>query len=322
MTSDNSDTSDLPARASSGAATVIYTDGACSGNPGPGGWAWAVADGASGSGSDRQTTNQRMELTAVLQALEANSGPVEIVSDSTYVVNCFNDKWYEGWLRRNWRNANKKPVANRDLWEPVVEHFQRRVGELSFTWVKGHSGDAMNDLVDAMAVAEVEKLRGEEAERAADAIAARDIPWPNDRAVVVLGARELSDEQSDWLERTIGGLDPSADVVVSGLRRGAELAGAEHALARKIPLAVVLPFADPASGWPASERRRFEAAQNLSQWTVDLEQDRSDVNAALRARAQYLAGAATGAIVVGDEKTADALDGDGLTVIRPTEDAG
>jgi ribonuclease HI len=132
---------------------VVYTDGACSGNPGPGGWAWAVApDGErKGSGGSARTTNQRMEITAVLEALRAVPGPLVIVSDSTYVVNCFRDRWWVRWEANGWRNAKKQPVANADLWRPLVELVKQRQPE--FRWVKGHSGDAMNDVVDALAVA-------------------------------------------------------------------------------------------------------------------------------------------------------------------------
>ena len=139
------------------APTVIYTDGACSGNPGPGGWAWAVVpDGVRrGAGGAARTTNQRMEVEAVLQALRSHgemAGPIEIVSDSTYVVNCFRDRWWEGWLRRGWLNSQKQPVANRDLWEPLIALVRSR-GDVAFRWVKGHGGDPMNDLVDRLAVA-------------------------------------------------------------------------------------------------------------------------------------------------------------------------
>lgn len=130
--------------------TVVYTDGACSGNPGPGGWAWAVRDGKRATGSESWTTNQRMELIAALEAVKANQGPLRIVSDSKYVVNCFRDRWWEGWLRRGWRNSQNKPVKNRELWEPLIELV--RAGDVTFTWVKGHSGDQMNDLVDRLAV--------------------------------------------------------------------------------------------------------------------------------------------------------------------------
>jgi ribonuclease HI len=140
-------------------ATLVYTDGACSGNPGPGGWAWAVADGRQGSGGDPATTNQRMEIRAALEAVRALSdSPLVVVSDSTYVVNCFRDGWWEGWLARGWRNSAKQPVANRDLWEPLVELYRKR-GDVSFQWVKGHSGDVMNDLVDRLAVAAGQSIR-------------------------------------------------------------------------------------------------------------------------------------------------------------------
>ncbi len=134
-------------------ATVVYTDGACQGNPGPGGWAWAVSPAGEpcGSGGARHSTNQRMEVQAVLEALRVIEGPVEIVSDSTYVVNCFRDNWWKGWLARGWKNSQKQPVANRDLWEPLIDLVRGR-GDVTFTWVKGHSGNRMNDLVDALAV--------------------------------------------------------------------------------------------------------------------------------------------------------------------------
>jgi ribonuclease HI len=132
-------------------ALEVWTDGACSGNPGPGGWAWATEDGRQASGGAARTTNQRMEITAALEAVRSLGGPLVVVSDSTYVVNCFRDGWWRGWLERGWVNSQKKPVANRDLWEPLVEAVVAN-GRTSFRWVKGHSGDPMNDLVDRLAV--------------------------------------------------------------------------------------------------------------------------------------------------------------------------
>jgi ribonuclease HI len=131
----------------------VYTDGACAGNPGPGGWAWAIApDGArNGSGGAAHTTNQRMEMQAVLEALRAVEGEVTIVSDSTYVVHCFRDRWWVKWQSNGWKNSKKEPVANTDLWKPLIELVQQR--SPSFRWVKGHSGNPMNDLVDRLAVA-------------------------------------------------------------------------------------------------------------------------------------------------------------------------
>jgi ribonuclease HI len=132
-------------------ATQVWTDGACSGNPGPGGWAWATADGRQGSGGSPRTTNQRMEIQAALEAVTALAGPLVVVSDSTYVVNCFRDGWWRGWIAREWVTSAKKPVVNRDLWEPLVAAVRER-GEITFRWVKGHSGEPMNDLVDRLAV--------------------------------------------------------------------------------------------------------------------------------------------------------------------------
>ena len=139
-------------------AVVVYTDGACSGNPGPGGWAWAVAPlgEPSGAGAENPSTNQRMEVKAVIEALRTLhviDGVLEVRSDSTYVVNCFRDKWWQGWLAKGWLNSQRKAVANQDLWEDLfTEVVKRGANKTVFTWVKGHSGEPMNDLVDALAV--------------------------------------------------------------------------------------------------------------------------------------------------------------------------
>ena len=114
--------------------TRAYTDGACLGNPGPGGWAWAVPGGRFASGAASATTNQRMEITAAFEAISAIDGSLEIVSDSTYVVNCFRDRWHEGWHRRGWKNSKKEPVANRDLWEPLIALVLER-GDVTCSWV-------------------------------------------------------------------------------------------------------------------------------------------------------------------------------------------
>ena len=132
-------------------ALEVFTDGACRGNPGPGGWAWAVSPAQSASGHAPATTNQRMEVQAALEAVRALEGPLLVVSDSTYVVNCFRDQWWRGWLSRGWLNSSKQPVANRDLWEPFIDLYRAR-GDVAFAWVKGHSGHPMNDLVDRLAV--------------------------------------------------------------------------------------------------------------------------------------------------------------------------
>lgn len=131
---------------------VVWTDGACLGNPGPGGWAWARSPEEFAAGHAPQTTNQRMELLAVIEALAAHPGRVEIRSDSTYVVNCFRDRWWANWRRRGWRNAQGKPIANQDLWAQLIaEVVDRRSENVIFTWVKGHASDAMNHVVDELA---------------------------------------------------------------------------------------------------------------------------------------------------------------------------
>ena len=100
-----------------------------------------------------------MEIAAALEALRTlgpiTPGPIEIVSDSTYVVNCFRDRWWQGWMARGWKTSAKQPVANRDLWEPLIDHVRVRIstpGNVRFRWVKGHSGNRMNDFVDQLAV--------------------------------------------------------------------------------------------------------------------------------------------------------------------------
>jgi ribonuclease HI len=153
--------------------TVVYTDGSCLGNPGPGGWAWAGPDGAWASGCEPRTTNQRMEITAVLEALRALPGPLLVVSDSTYVVNCFRDRWWAGWQRRGWRNASGQPVANRDLWEPLLALVLDGQRAVRFAWVRGHAGDPMNERVDALATEAAAEQRG-----ARGAVTPRARSWP------------------------------------------------------------------------------------------------------------------------------------------------
>jgi ribonuclease HI len=334
---------DQPADGSSSSAAVaVYTDGACSGNPGPGGWAWATTDGRQGSGGDEMTTNQRMELQAVLEALRAIDEPVVVHSDSTYVVNCFNDGWYQGWLARGWKTSGRKPVANRDLWEPLIELYLDRPDTIEFVWVKGHAGDEMNELVDALAVAESQALRdAASGSTAAEGTAAGStaaegtaagstaaegtagseagvgpaVPWPIDRAVAVTGNRDVEDDTLAALESAVDGLDPKRNILVSGLRRGPELVAAERAIRRSIPLGVVLPFADPAARWPGADRRRFDAAIGRAEWVVTLDGDRSKPGVAVEARDRWLQAAVIGYIVVDDEALGARLDAAGLSII-------
>ena len=262
------------------------------------------------------TTNQRMELRALLEALRSLDGPVVVHSDSTYVVHCFNDRWYEGWLKRDWRNSQRKPVANRDLWEPLVELYLPRKDEIDFVWVKGHAGDEMNELVDGMAVAESvaqqEALAGSKGPGAAGG---PPPPWPPDRAVALTGVRDPDGDQLEGLEDAIDGLDPANDILVSGLRRGVELTGAERAVSGGLPLAVVLPYADPAQLWPSPDRQRFQRCVDAAGWVVTLGGDPARPSAAVADRDRWMWGAVVGAIVVGNPALVGQLDADGLGVI-------
>lgn len=140
--------------------TLVYTDGACRGNPGPGGWGWVVPDGPWAAGAAAETTNNRMEMQAVLEALAALDGcdPLEVVTDSGYIVNCFEQRWWVGWQRRNWRNARKEPVKNQDLWVPLIEQVLER--GVTLRWVKGHGGDPWNDAADLLATRAADTQRG------------------------------------------------------------------------------------------------------------------------------------------------------------------
>jgi ribonuclease HI len=147
---------------------IIYTDGACEGNHGPGGWGAIIIEHGherSLSGAEPDTTNQRMELTAAIKALAAVAGrrQIALYSDSAYLVNCFHRRWYDRWRRNNWRNAQRKPVENRDLWEALLALAeQHRV-----TWhkVAGHAGDPLNERVDRLARAAITRLTSRPAKK-------------------------------------------------------------------------------------------------------------------------------------------------------------
>jgi ribonuclease HI len=147
--------------ASSEPEIIVYTDGACSGNPGPGGWAALINDGGDErvvSGAEPATTNQRMELRAAIEGLAAIPGNrrVRLHSDSAYVVNCFRDGWWQGWEQRGWVGSGKQAIANRDLWERLLAETRRH----QVTWVKvaGHAGDPLNERVDRLARAAIATL--------------------------------------------------------------------------------------------------------------------------------------------------------------------
>lgn len=140
---------------------IIYTDGACSYNPGPGGWGAILMFGVQKkeiSGGDEMTTNNQMELLAVIKALSALKEPckVEVFTDSAYVCNAFQQDWISGWIMRGWKNANKKPVANRELWEELIALTQNH--NVHFNKVKGHADNEFNNRCDLLARMEVEKI--------------------------------------------------------------------------------------------------------------------------------------------------------------------
>ncbi len=333
---------------------MAYTDGACSGNPGPGGWAWAVPGGAFASGFEGHTTNQRMEISAAFEAVKALPGPLEIVSDSTYVVNCFRDRWHEGWIKRGWLNSQKKPVANRDLWEPFVELVLAR-GDVTFRWVKGHAGDPMNDTVDRLAVEAAKTQRGRSGDGPPTELGPEDdfgteagtipvVPGPvlgtlsaetqeafrtqvvevstapgrpyAGRALLIVGHRPpVVDPENDpegtgeLLDSLVGELLAAEAehpdlVVVTGLRQGAEQLAAEAAVGAGMPYVVVLPWPDPASGWPDEARERFmELAEESDQMVLlqpDVPDSRQGQHAAMARRDDWLARNVDAAIVVWD----------------------
>ena len=141
---------------------TIYTDGACSGNPGPGGYGCVLVYKGHEkelSGGEAETTNNRMELTAVISALSALKEPCEVslVSDSKYVVDAIEKGWLDSWRRSGWKKADNKPVQNVDLWEKLVPLLELHT--ITFEWVKGHDGHKYNERCDALAVAAAEKFK-------------------------------------------------------------------------------------------------------------------------------------------------------------------
>jgi ribonuclease HI/uncharacterized phage-like protein YoqJ len=310
--------------------TTVFTDGACLGNPGPGGWAWAVPDGPFQSGAAVMTTNQRMEITAALEAARSFDGSLEIVSDSTYVVNCFRDRWWEGWLARGWKTSAKKDVANRDLWEPLIDLYRAAPGRLRFRWVKGHSSDVMNDLVDRLAVEAARRQEGRSGTGVpadlgeADIVAAvpagssrdDDPSAPEGRRLVVAGHKPPA--LGGYDDNLIAGavrsklaeilfakqtLHPDL-VVLTGLGLGAEQLGAEAAIDAHVPFAAVLPFPDQEAYWPVPSRLRYLKLLTKARETVTMQsrapENKQKMGAAFARRDAWLARHAHEAVVVWD----------------------
>ena len=307
---------------------TVYPDGACIGNPRPGGWAWAVPGGAFASGSAAATTNQRMEVQAALEAIRAIEGPLRIVSDSKYVVDCFNQRWYDGWERRDWKNAKKEPVKNQDLWKPLIALYLARRDEITFEWVKGHSGDEMNDVVDRLAV---------EAARTQGARSGSEPPTDLGEADVVdtgPAPATASAGIAGWNVATFGhrppqlcGYDvdnpPAADVrsrlrdvlrawrqihpdlvVLTGLGLGAEQIAAQACIDEAIPFVAVLPYPDPDKVWPDSSRRRYRTLLDVARSTITLGRSapstRQAAGKAAGDRDRWMVGTADAAVVVWD----------------------
>jgi ribonuclease HI/uncharacterized phage-like protein YoqJ len=335
------------------APTIVYTDGACSGNPGPGGWAWAVPDGPFASGAEPKTTNQRMELTAALDAVRSIGGPLEVVSDSTYLVNCFRDRWWEGWIARGWLTSQRKPVVSRDLWEPLVEEVRRR--RIAFRWVKGHSGDRWNDLVDRLAVEAAASQRGRRGAAPPTEVAEAELPGPGstvaaDREIeghtlLVVGHRppELggygetvtSRRVRDRLRAVVEAkriLHPDL-VVVTGLSLGVETLAAEAAREAGADYVVVLAHPGQEAVWPGEAKRRFAELREAARDVITLQRHapgtKPRMAASFARRDAWLRRNADEAIAVWDGRDdslgkvvrslREALDEEDVWVIDPAE---
>src|SRR4051794_33808376 len=319
--------------------TTAYTDGACSGNPGPGGWAWAVTgDGAYASGAAPATTNQRMEIQAAYDAVTRLPGPLVVVTDSTYVANCFRDRWWEGWIRNGWKNKARKPVANRDLWEPFVEAVQAQPGRVRFQWVKGHSGDPMNDLVDRLAVEAATTQRGRSGVGVPEDLGPPDSPSkmraaagspsgsrggapddgeaPAGHRIVVTGLRppglggydanELADSVRERLTEILEAkraVEPDS-VVLTGLGLGTEQLAAEAAASAGVPYVAVLAYPEQESVWPAASKERYRRLLEGAAARIVLQrkapENKQKAGAALARRDAWLAREGHEAIVVWD----------------------
>jgi ribonuclease HI len=280
-----------------------------------------VPDGPYRSGAEPKTTNQRMEITAVLQALEALPGAVHVLSDSTYVVHCFRDGWWQGWLRRGWLNSQRKPVANRDLWEPLVDLYRRRAGEITFEWVKGHAEDPANDLVDRLAVEAARTQSGRQGTGTPSDVGFADIGGRDPRLglghlIAVTGHRppELGGYGDNPVSRGVRErlteilsakktLHPDA-VVLTGLGLGAEQLAAEAAAEARLPYVAVLAFPDQESVWPEASQRSFRELLERAERTVQLGSKRpatpQQAGAALARRDAWMADQADEAVVVWD----------------------
>jgi ribonuclease HI len=284
------------------------------------------------SGFSSATTNQRMEIQAALDAVTTLEGPLEVVSDSTYVVNCFRDRWWEGWIARGWINTAKKPVANRDLWEPLIAAVRADPKRVKFRWVKGHSNDTYNDLVDRLAVDAARTQTARAGTGDPGALSGPDVPVgtraglgpsgkgdppvPVGHLVLVGGhrppglggydANPVADAARAKLAEVLAAkreLHPDL-VVLTGLGLGAEQLGAEAAAEAGVPYVAVLPYPDPDSVWPEPSRRRHrelvDGAEGTLVFQIAAPATKQLAGAALSRRDAWLARTAAEALVVWD----------------------
>lgn len=331
----------------------MYTDGACSGNPGPGGWAWIVPDGPFASGAAAQTTNQRMELTAAIEAVQSLDGPLEIISDSTYVVNCFRDRWWEGWVKRGWVNSQRKPVANRDLWEPLVAMYQAR--DLVFRWVKAHDGDRWNEMADRLAVEAATTQEARSGSHTPHEVGPPDQPKirraassedvPEGRRLLVVGHRppELGGYGDTPQARSVRrrlvdviaakrSLHPDL-VVLTAMNLGVETLAAEAAEEVAVPFVAVLAYPDFDAVWTPDSQETFRRLSASAERVVTLQKrtpaNRQQAGAAAARRDAWLRSHAHEAVAVwtGDDgpvgkqvrSLQDELGEDQVWIIDPSE---
>jgi len=273
-----------------------------------------VQGGPYRSGAEINSTNQRMEIRAALDAVISLSGRLEVVSDSTYVVNCFRDRWWESWLAKGWLNKAKKPVKNRDLWQPLIDAYRADPQRIRFRWVKGHGTDPMNDLVDRLAVeaavtqtgragtgtpeglgpADVTRRQStERRSEAQDRVESRAGPAPGDNAQLPpghllmvtglkppqLGGYADNPVAQGVLRRMTEILGAKqqlhADLtVLTGLGLGAEQLGAEAAARAGVPYVAVLAFPGVDEVWPAASRRHFAKLVEQARDAITLQLDK------------------------------------------------
>jgi uncharacterized phage-like protein YoqJ len=264
-----------------------------------------------------------MELTAASVAVQALEGPLRVHSDSTYVVNCFRQEWWKGWLKRGWKNSKKEPVANRDLWEPFIELVNAR-GDVEFEWVKGHSGNRLNEAADQLATTAAAEqasrtggiytdaiVRGLDSDDIAtsttsDKDAAHSIAVFGHRPTELGGYGENSTTlavRRRLIELLRAKLAMNSDIqVLTGLGLGAEMLAAEAASATAIPYVVVLAFDGVELRWPDATQKRFHellaGARSVTTANGQTPKTSAEFGKAMGRRDDAILGRATEAVLV------------------------